>query len=58
MLCCSQPETPCSTLQGLPILILSFTCISGIGLERLFTEEKNQENERRGIDICGNGELL
>lgn len=35
-------------------LVLKSFC--DIGLERLFTEEKNQENERRGVDICGNGE--
>ena len=40
------------------LLNLSFKLFSGVGLERLFTEEKNQDNERRRIDICGNGELI
>ena len=40
------------------LLNLSFKLFSVVGLERLFAEEKNQENERRGIDFCGNGELL
>lgn len=56
MLYCTQPETPWLTLQGLPFVNLSFKLFCDIGLERLFTEEKNQENERRGVDICGNGE--
>lgn len=38
-------------------LNLFFNLFSVVGLERLFTEEKNQDNERRRIDICGNGEL-
>ena len=58
MLCCNQPEIPGSTLQGLQILNLSFKLFPEEGLERLFTEKKNQENERRGIDFCGNGELI
>ena len=51
---CKVFQIHCNSKLVQPQNILLF---SGVGLERLFTEKKNQENERRGIDICGNGEL-
>ena len=42
---------PCSS----PLLIGQLCLTLEIGVERFLTKETNQENERRGTDICWNG---
>ena len=45
----------CDVYEALPIM-KHVSC--DVGVERLFSKKKNQENERRGTDICGNGKYM